>query len=77
MRPDRTLVDRDAVLEELDKIVDIKGFAYISLQEAIMGLPTYKQLPTFKSKLLNKIADYIDAYDIWWEQTSEKLQKWL
>lgn len=71
------LVDREAVLDELDKITDIKGHAYISLQEAILNLPTYEQLPTIKSKALNKLANCIDLFDVWWEDMAEKLQKWL
>lgn len=33
-------ISRDAVIEALNDCVDIKGFAYTSLHDAIMKLPT-------------------------------------
>ena len=39
------LIDRQAVLDALDKTIEIKGTAYVSMEEAIKAIPTQVVIP--------------------------------
>lgn len=63
------LIDRQAVLDELEKVDCMKYSAYLDFKEFVEALPVQEQivLPTLRSKILLKLSDTIEIIDAWTE----------
>ena len=63
------LIDRQAVLDELEKVDCMKYSAYLDFKEFVEALPVQEQivLPTLRCKILSKLSDTIEVIDAWTE----------
>ena len=70
------LIDKQAVLDELEKVDCMKYGAYLDFKEFIEALPVQEQivLPTLRSKLLIRLSDTVELIDAWTEAKLNELR---